>query len=355
MGKRDASISLSVAADVLVGKARYCVECDNALGFLSRLFDGSVKCCVTSPPYWGQRAYDVEGQVGLEPAPSVYVAHLVRVLHEVKRVLDPTGTLWLNLGDAFAGGGYSNHRINGPAWQAKLASDKRRSRQQSLKSACISEGIQAKELIGLPWMVALALRQDGWRIRSEIIWAKGTSGEHRAGACMPESVKDRPTRSHEHLFLLTKQGSYYYDSAAVAERSIMKPQRRLSAGMERAVPVSGMPVHRGIGRASPARDTVGRDSETGNLRSVWRFGPAKSKASCSAVMPEGLARLCVLAGCPRDAVVLDPFAGSGTTGAVAVREGRRFLGCDLHPTHAAEARDRIAAACAPIESQDRKT
>ena len=187
-------------ADILVGDAREC---------LATIADQTVQCCVTSPPYFGLRDYGVDGQIGLEPTPDAYVQQLVAVFREVRRVLADDGVVFLNLGDSYAGGGYSNHDINGEAWKSAMNGDKRRSRQQDQRNALAPFGIKPKDLIGIPWAVAFALRADGWYLRSDIIWHKPNP--------MPESVTDRPTKAHEYLFLLTKSERYFYDADAIKE------------------------------------------------------------------------------------------------------------------------------------------
>lgn len=372
---------------------------------------GSVHACVTSPPYWGLRDYGtgrweggdascehdnggqaqvpqtrnpsaapsiiagpnrgggsscvkcgavrVDPQIGLEESPEAYVQALVGVFAEVARVLRPEGTLWLNLGDTYAGAGYGNHDINGDAWKAAASLDKRSTRQQELKKACQREGIKPKDMVGIPWAVAFALRAAGWYLRSEVIWHKP--------AILPESVEDRPTNCTEKVFLLARQPRYFYDHVAVLEdaadgsgakrnmRNVWSisprpfagahfatfppelPARCIAAGTsERGCCAGcGAPwvrlVERGEVAAAGGSD-VGADNafNTGAMVARERL-TAGWKPSC---------------GCGSDAVVpavvLDPFFGSGTTGLVARQMGRHAVGVELNPEYAEIAKGRLA-------------
>lgn len=244
----------------------------DCLGALREIADESVDCVVTSPPYWGMRDYGVEGQIGNELSIDEYVGRLVDVFREVRRVLRPDGTLWLNLGDAFASptkwGGSSGRKNKG----ARVGGFGRERRDYG--------GLPDKNLIGLPWMVAFALRADGWLLRSDIVW-------HKPDA-QPERVEDRPTRAHEFVFLMTKSGRYRYDADAVRE-------------------LSGA-----------------------NRKSVWSIKCRPATDAHFAAFPDELAARCVLAGCPLGGIVLDPFAGRGTTLAVAVALDRRAVGIELN-------------------------
>jgi site-specific DNA-methyltransferase (cytosine-N4-specific) len=251
---------------------------------LQLLPETTFRCCVTSPPYWQQRDYGHPDQLGLEATPEAFVQALVEVFREVRRTLTDDGTLWLNIGDGFFGGGYSNHRINGEEWSAAMNGDKRRSRQQDMINA--NPHLKPKDLIGAPWMLAFALRADGWYLRSDIIWHKVPG--------MPESVLDRPHKSHEHVFLLAKSREYFYDWKALAE---------------------------------PDSDGKG----TRSARDVWTIAPEGYPGSHFATMPSALVQRCILAGSAMGDVILDPFFGSGTVGAVAESLGRRWFGCELVP------------------------
>ena len=242
------------------------------------LQDKSVQCCVTSPPYWGLRDYGIQGQLGLEKTPAEYVTQLVEAFREVRRVLLDNGTLWLNLGSSYSGAGYSNNKNTGGATRGQGGKQKHSYVSRSTK-------FKQKDLVPIPWMVAIALQADGWYLRSDIIWAKPNP--------MPESVTDRPTKAHEYMFLLAKSRRYFYDADAVREPC-----------------VDGNPRGR-------------------NKRDVWTVATRPYKDAHFAVFPEALIEPCILAGCPVGGVVFDPFVGSGTTTLVAERLGRVGVGLDL--------------------------
>ena len=281
----------------------------DCLEVLPTLEAQSVHCVVTSPPYFGLRDYGVDGQLGLEETPAAYVAKLVGVFREVRRVLRDDGTVWLNLGDSYAGAGYSNHYNTGGAQRGE--GDKQRH--------LLGTGTPNKQLLGIPWRVAFALQDDGWILRSDIIWAKSNP--------MPESVKDRPTKAHEYIFLLAKQPRYYYDADAVRE-DLARPE--LITRKRRVGPTAARPVgeRNDQGRIVDYANPAGR-----NRRSVWTVSTTPYKGAHFAVFPPKLIEPCVLAGCPEGGVVLDPFAGSGTTGEVAIKHGRRFVGIELNPEY----------------------
>lgn len=286
----------------------------DVLAGLATLADGSARCCVTSPPYWGLRDYGHAGQLGLEATPEAYVAKMVGVFREVRRVLSDDGTLWLNLGDSYASSG--GERAYG-------SSDGDVGRGPGTRRHDVpASGLKPKDLVGIPWRVAFALQADGWYLRSDIIWHKPNP--------MPESVTDRPTKAHEYLFLLTKSAKYYYDHKAVAEAA-NPANHRNSPGVRRTAP--GTQDHAGF------KD--GRHFKTRNRRSVWTITPKPFKGAHFAVMPEALVEPCILAGSAESDLVLDPFVGSGTVGVVALRHGRDFVGTELNPDYAAMARKRI--------------
>ena len=283
----------------------------DALDILREMPDRSVDCCVTSPPYWGLRDYGAEGQLGLEPTPAEYVARMVEVFREVRRVLADHGTLWLNLGDSYAaqGGGkeegqYAEKRVPGATWQAPRTPP---------------AGLKPKDLVGIPWRTAFALQDDGWYLRSDIIWAKPNP--------MPESVTDRPTKAHEYVFLLSKQPRYYFDQEAVREPATYYG------------PNGGPDTMNGTVNARPremtSRAGVKPDVIPGrNIRSVWDIATQPYAEAHFATFPEELPRRCIKAGCPKGGVVLDPFMGSGTTALVARALGRRSIGIELNPDYA---------------------
>lgn len=289
---------------------------------LADLPDGSVQCCVTSPPYWGLRDYGHDGQLGLEQTPDEYVAGIVEVFREVRRVLADDGTLWLNLGDS-----YANSTASGPQGQ----SGQRASRTFTASGLGagrngLPDGLKPKDLVGIPWRVAFALQADGWWLRQDIIWAKPNP--------MPESVTDRCTKAHEYLFLLAKSALYYYDAAAVAEPSLNLGVTDIRFGCSKYGD-SDDPKH-----ATKSGNSY-TDSGTRNRRSVWTVPTKPFSGAHFAVMPEALAEPCVLAGSRAADLVLDPFAGSGTVGVVALKHGRDFVGTELNPEYAAIAESRI--------------
>ena len=273
---------------------------------LAEIETGSVRCCVTSPPYWGLRDYGVEGQLGLESTPEAFVAAMVGVFAEVRRVLADDGTLWLNLGDSYAGSPVGT--FNGGGFKDASAKAGTRDLSGIANGSKLDksklDGIKQKDLVGIPWMVAFALRADGWYLRSDIIWSKPNP--------MPESVTDRPTKAHEYIFLLSKSRSYYYDAEAIAARA------------------------EGGAHGSPF-------GMTRNKRTVWTVTTKPYADAHFATFPEDLIEPCILAGSAFGDTVLDPFTGSGTTGAVAIRHQRNFVGTELNPAYVELARKRINA------------
>lgn len=376
------------------------IICGDSLQTLKQLKDQSVYCCVTSPPYFGLRNYQTDGQIGLEQTPEEYVNKLVAVFREVRRVLRDDGTLWLNLGDSYAndtkwGGSTSGKHTKQVHGNTSIGRNKR------------ITGLKSKDLIGIPWMVAFALRNDGWYLRQDIIWAKGCSGSYKGGSVMPESVTDRCTKSHEYVFLLTKSPRYFFDNEAIKEKSI---DPEMYSGRKRRFSSSivdydaGYDGHRTqVGLLS----LVGKTYPTRNRRSVWVVPPKPFKDAHFATFPPALIRPMILAGCPsrccpkcgkgwereiqvertgkryihpkgmvtqtggKDShalgsgvskqvrtlgfhpacdcgesdsvpgVVLDPFGGSGTTAIVALELDRRAILIDLNPTYCKMARNRI--------------
>ena len=326
----------------------------DALDVLRGLRDASVHCCVTSPPYWGLRDYGHDGQIGLEQTPDEYVARMVAVFREVRRVLRDDGTLWLNLGDSYAsttkgdGGHGAMQDTNTGSWF-----DGRRVNG-------VPAGLKEKDLVGVPWRVALALQADGWWLRSDIIWSKPNP--------MPESVTDRPTKSHEYVFLLTKSARYFFDAAAIAEPATWvgpngAPKKGPHSGqmVERAGKNPTWEERKGAGatRGNVAFDgNVGAGTQRGvhgkgvshdlgngltrNARSVWEITTQPYAGLHFAVFPEELPRRCILAGCPVEGTVLDPFLGSGTTALVARNHGRRSIGIELNESYCQLAASRLS-------------
>jgi len=270
----------------------------NCLDLLPGIPDDSVQCCVTSPPYFGQRNYGIEGQAGMEATPAEYVAGMVRVFREVRRVLSPRGTLWLNIGDSYhnfrshMGGGVPTNTVHRGGGRDGIETFPRANRGRRLP------GLKDKDLIGIPWMLAFALRDDGWWLRQEIIWRKPNP--------MVERVRDRLTTSTEKVFLLSKAASYHFDAEALEETA--------------------------------------EDGSRRNGRNVWDIPTRAGGAGVHfATMPAELAERCVKGGSKPGDMVLDPFPGSGTTALVADRLGRDCIGIELNPAYSRLAQDRICA------------
>ena len=272
-------------------------------------FDEKPRCCITSPPYYGLRDYGGEdNQIGQEESPEEYIQNLVKVFREVRNLLTEDGTLWLNIGDS-----YYNYR---PGKGQALVKQTVSNTKQDLPDKCARrgnklEGLKEKDLIGIPWMLAFALRADGWYLRQDIIWHKPNP--------MPESVRDRCTKSHEYLFLLSKNKRYYYDNDAIKEPAKDWGTRDRSKGKYHN-PGSGLTPHSGLTKSYPTK----------NKRSVWSITNKPYKGSHFAVFPPDLIKPCILAGSQENDIILDPFMGSGTTAFVAKELGRYYIGCELH-------------------------
>lgn len=305
----------------------------DARSVLATLPAKSVQMCVTSPPYFGLRSYlpngheDKTREIGAEPTVQEYVGNLVAVFREVWRVLKDDGTLWLNLGDSYAGGGTIGRNDTSPEALARRAEkygtgQKSGSFVGSHGTRPPVAGLKPKDIIGIPWRVAFALQDDGWILRSDIIWHKPNP--------MPESVTDRPTKSHEYLFLLSKQPRYYYDAAAIAE-----PVEKGAAG---STFHSGKTAIHQLDRAS---DMERVEDGKRNKRSVWTVATQPFSGAHYATFPPKLIEPCILAGSREGDTVLDPFGGSGTTGMVAERLGRNAVLIDLNAENVAMAKDRI--------------
>jgi len=306
----------------------YTLHVGDALTVLKTLPSESVNCCVTSPPYFGLRDYGMEGQIGAETTPAAFVSALVAVFEEVRRVLTADGTCWLNLGDSYSsqGGGQVVNTINS---NRIGGSDS----QNSGKSRKAAEDLPPKNLMMIPARVAIALQDAGWILRAEIVWSKPS--------CMPESVTDRVTRSHEMIYMLTKSERYFYDAEAIKEKSM----EASGWAKQRQKGVNTWKYNDTPDRISATCQKI--DSSTigvvgvRNARSVWTISSQPFKEAHFACFPEELPRRCILAGSPVDGLILDPFTGSGTTGAVALRHGRRFVGVELNPCYAEMAHRRI--------------
>jgi DNA modification methylase len=312
----------------------------DALTVLRRLSPESVQCCVTSPPYWGLRDYGHEDQIGNEETPTAFVEALVAVFREVRRALKDDGVLWLNLGDSYCstdkwGGGGHNTGKQTVADDGEVPSWAVRARKAPI------EGVKPKDLVGIPWMVAFALRADGWWLRSDVIWSKPNG--------MPESVKDRPTRAHEYIFLLSKSETYFYNAAAIAEPSTNgdHPRKGVPGSVLQA---PGQIRHAGISRWRENGYEGTPPGTPRNARSVWTIATQPYPDAHFATFPEALAQRCILAGSRPGDTVLDPFAGAGTTCAVADAHQRAYIGIELNPEYAELARCRIIADGAPLFS-----
>ena len=287
----------------------------------------SVHTCVTSPPYFGLRDYGMAGQIGLEDTPDAFVARLVDVFREVRRVLRDDGTLWVNLGDSYAGyHGNKNALMPTSATNGWTNGTNENSRGDKRPQDI---GLKQKDLLGIPWRVAFALQADGWYLRQDIIWHKPNP--------MPESVTDRCTKAHEYVFLLSKGPRYYFDAEAIKEPAVTFGRQ--------APAVSSGPKHAAVDRSliGPPRNGDSYDRETRNRRSVWTVATKPFKGAHFATFPPDLIEPCILAGCPVGGTVLDPFGGSGTTAGVAMRNGRNAVLCELNPEYAALMPERIAA------------
>jgi site-specific DNA-methyltransferase (adenine-specific) len=348
----------------------------DCIDMMRTLPDQSVQCCVTSPPYFGLRDYGVDGQIGLEETPAEFIARLVDVFREVRRVLRDDGTAWVNMGDSYASKpngpvGFGGHSGDTPHVAVRTANARR--------SSQIPEGFKHKDLMGMPWRLAFALQDDGWYLRQDIIWHKPNP--------MPESTRDRCTKAHEYIFLLSKSRRYHCDMEAIREPAIYgatptgvgfghgfdavtKPRATVPSGWDTSTGDGGHGVFHKEGAERARRDSFKRDDSkreqvipgqnkgthrpdrkestwdtaTRNKRSVWTVATHSFKGAHFATFPPDLIRPCVLAGAPRGGVVLDPFGGAGTTAVVAMQEGRKSILCELNPNYAAMAERRIASA-----------
>ena len=308
---------LMLEAQIIVG---------DAVKSLAKLEAGSVRTCVTSPPYWGLRDYGNDGQLGQEATPQEFVENLCKVFDEVWRVLADDGTVWVNLGDSYFphGGSRGNKTPAGDSLRGR-----KNNYQPAPKLSTGDANLKQKDLVGIPWRFAFAMQDRGWYLRQDIIWAKPNP--------MPESVTDRCTKAHEYIFLLSKQPKYFFDNEAIKEPSA---EFQVSGSRAREKPVGESWVEakkRGYG------NNVGV-TETRNKRSVWTVNTKGYKEAHFAVYPPALIEPCILAGSAEGDTVLDPFSGSGTTGEVALQNGRNYLGIELNPDYAALSEKRISDA-----------
>lgn len=301
------------------------IICGDAAEALKNISSESVNMCVTSPPYYGLRDYGEEKQIGIEQTPDEYIARLIKVFDEVYRVLKKDGTLWLNIGDSYAGSG------KGPMTLAKGGKSESVFDMQKRFYAVPKKwsGIKPKDLIGIPWLLAFALRERGWYLRSDIIWHKTN--------CLPESAKDRPTKCHEYIFLLAKSRQYYFDYKAIQEPIKEVSRERYKRGRSANSKYVGQQ-----GITQVREDFSDFDQHYRRKRDVWEVSTNTYKMDEHfAMFPERLIEPCILAGSKVGGVVLDPFFGSGTTGAVAKRFGRDFIGIDLNARYLEKAKERI--------------
>jgi len=325
----------------------------DALSGLKLLADESVNCCVTSPPYWNVRDYGTEGQIGLEEKPEIFIEKLVEVFREVKRVLKSDGSCWINIGDSYANG--ARHRteaqVNGHTFTITGKKSQAAARIQKTK---IVSGLKAKDLVGVPWMLAFALRADGWYLRQEIIWSKPNP--------MPESVTDRFTKSHEQIFLLTKSPQYYFDQEAILEPVSENTHARLSQDLIKQIGshrANGGAKHNGPMKAVSRKAATGTglgiknnpsfDAATSlpvtmrNKRSVWTVTTRGFSEAHFATFPEQLIVPCIKAGSRVKDTILDPFMGAGTTALVARSHNRNFIGFEINPEYRDIAEKRLYA------------
>lgn len=293
----------------------------DAAATLAQLPAASVDCIVTSPPYFQLRDYDVEGQLGLEESPAAFVAALVDVFREARRVLADDGTLWLNLGDTYASkargsdAGWGKSRLTNPGTVQKMQAAALRKTGERHRGK--HAGIAEKNLFGMPWRTALALQDDGWILRSDIIWAKPNA--------MPESVRDRPSSQHEHVFMFAKQRRYWFNRDAIAEPAAGRPSGNHEATAAAYAEATGRTTYGG----NPGSTLHTTSSETRSPRDVWLIPTQPFSEAHYAVMAPEVARRCIIAGCRPGGTVLDPFSGTATTGMVATESGRRYVGIDL--------------------------
>ena len=298
------------------------ILCGDALEQLRTLPDEGYRCCVTSPPYYGLRDYGCDGQIGLEQTPEAYIARLVAVFREIRRVLADDGTLWLNIADSYA-------TRSGP--QPPIGTKN----TQGHTEKHVPPGYKQKDLLGIPWMLAFALRADGWYLRQEIIWHKPN--------CMPESVRDRCTKSYESIFLLSKRPRYYFDAAAIAEPITSRKGNSRSFRGGGAY-TGGKSFENQSAAERKSNGNAPNEKGLRNKRDVWTVATVGFDGPHFATSPPELVRPCILAGSAPGDTVLDPFFGAGTTGLVAWQEGREYIGIELSPENCALANQRIAAA-----------
>ena len=308
------------------------ILCGDALAMLKTLPSDSIHCCITSPPYYGLRDYGEAGQIGLEETPDEYVARLTAVFREVRRVLVPEGTLWLNIADSYAGsskGAWSTPPAQRPKTKHRYVYA---AEDPAANIPTQWPGIKPKDMIGIPWMLAFALRGDGWFLRSDIIW-------HKPNA-MPHSAKDRPVNCYEHVFLLAKSQHYYFDYTILQVPAAQSSVQRIRRGFNGAKYSGGAP-----GQSSQAIHQPRAPGEAPAMRrgrDIWSIGTNNYRSAHFATYPPELVKPCILAGSPDGGMVLDPFFGAGTTGVTAITLGRQYIGIEISPDNCRIAEARIA-------------
>lgn len=305
------------------------IICADALETLKKFPDESINCSITSPPYYGLRDYHNEGQIGRETTVEEYLDRLKQVFHEVKRVLKKDGTCFIVIGDSYAGTGPKGKYI-----------DPKYPNGRNVQNTSITQnisGYKSKDLMGIPWRLALLLREDGWYLRSDIIW-------HKENA-MPESCKDRPTRSYEHIFLLSKSPKYYYDYEQIAEPMKESSKKRYTRGRKADNKYlkenSGAKIQK-INKARRYGEYRGDNiPQFRNKRDIWTINTVSFRGEHYATFPLKLAEICMIAGCPKGGIILDPFIGSGTVGFVALMQDRKYIGIELNERYCKLARKRV--------------
>lgn len=326
------------------------IRIGDALSELKELPDCIADCCITSPPYFNLRDYGIDGQIGLENTVEEYINRLTEVFREVRRVLKSDGTLWLNIGDSYAGS-TKGRKKNGKHSDENSKSGNYYSGFNDKLQYKMYPGYKKKDLIGIPWLLAFALKNDGWYLRQDIIWNKPNA--------MPESVKDRCTKSHEYIFLFSKQAKYYFDHEAIKEPAVgfnnippagskgtFKPNSRLRKGNSRTFRGGGAYTKgQSFNNSAEAnRESHGNTDNTAGLRnkrSIWNVATQGYKEAHFATFPEKLIEPCVFAGSKEGGIVLDPFLGSGTTAVVAKKHNRKYIGIELNPKYAEMAERRV--------------
>ena len=306
------------------------IICGDALETLRSFPDESISCCITSPPYYGLRDYKSDGQIGREKTVEEYLDRLVAVFREVRRVLKSGGTCFLVIGDSYAGSGGGKGQYMDPKYPKG-----RNGQNPSITQKVL--GYKSKDLMGIPWRLAFALREDGWYLRSDIIW-------HKENA-MPEACKDRPTRSYEHIFLLSKSPRYYYDYDSLAEPMKEVSKKRYVRGRSKenkylnensGAKIQKINEARGYGQYKG--DNI---PQFRNKRDIWTINTTSFRGNHYAAFPPKLAEICMITGCPKGGIILDPFIGSGTVGLIALLHNRKYIGIELNEEYVDLARKRI--------------